>query len=337
MTESNMLARYRAVYAVQTIGIPDGSVLDAEIAHQENPIATARLVSDALPYCIEIFAGNVLAERLLTRLFGDQSSQNLHEVPEIARQRAISRLNSLSSGRAYLVIDGSYRIEVPNFDAFRDDDALPFAGAFHDTLGPEIKDRFSSIVHRALGAIQLAARLDNPPHVEKIGERAFLFDADRHKPIYLFRAQVSGGSLYGAAPLTEQTLTNLSNYAATQPLPYDPLRSLELLSNAAITGDIHLASFVNAWSAFELFVKDLSSTMPENQDRRLPPLRKMFETISQRLDPENAPSDLMLFDKTYAIRNDLFHEAVVPDLRRPCQDAQELARKYIRLYYSTTD
>ena len=333
-----MLARYRAVYAVQTIGVPSGSTLNVEITREDDPKAVASLVSDPLPYCEEIFAWGVLAEGMLNGMFGGQTAPRPDDVPEIARQRAASRLKSLPSGRAYLVADGSYEIERPKFGAFRDGGPDPFGAAFHDTLGPEIMGRFSGIVHRALGAIHLAAALGNPPHLEKVGERAFLFDEDRKKPIYLFRGQVGAARAYAAQPLTEQAAAELRAFAAVRSHQYDPLRSLELLTHAADNRDDALVSFVSSWSAFEIFVGGLFAsryaTTPR-QAKRQPPLRQRFEAIGTDLDAANAPADLALFDVTYCIRNALFHEAVFVDLRQPCHDAQMLARKYIRLYYGT--
>jgi hypothetical protein len=95
---------------------------------------------------------------------------------------------------------------------------------------------------------------------------------------------------------------------------------------------------VSSWSAFEIFAGGLFAQRyagTPRQARRPPPLRQRFEAIATDLDPENAPADLALFDSTYRIRNDLFHEVVFVDLRQPCHDAQKLARKYIRLYYGT--
>lgn len=269
-----MLARYRAVYAVQTIGVPSGSTLDAEITRQDDPEAVARLVSDPLPYCEEIFTWSVVAEGMLNGMFGGQTAPRPDDVPEIVRQRAASCLESLPSGRAYLVVDGSYEIEEPNFEAFRDAGADPFGAAFHDTLGPEIMDRFSGIVHRALGAIHLAAALGSPPHLEKVGERAFLFDEGRNTPIYLFRAQVGAAAAYAVQPLTEQATAELRAFAAARPQPYDPLRSLELLSHAADNRDDTLVSFVSSWSAFEIFVGGLFAsryaTTPRQAQRARP-------------------------------------------------------------------
>ena len=138
--------------------------------------------------------------------------------------------------------------------------------------------------------------------------------------------------MYGVQPLTEQGAAELRAFAALRPQPYDPLRSLELLSHAADTRDDALVSFVSSWSAFEIFVGGLYAATP-HQARRPPPLRQRSEAIATDLDPANAPADLALFDATYRIRNDLFHEAAFVDLRQPCHDAQKLARKSIRLYY----
>jgi hypothetical protein len=123
-----------------------------------------------------------------------------------------------------------------------------------------------------------------------------------------------------------------------RPQQYDPLRSLELLSHAADNRDDALVSFVSSWSAFELFVGGLFTARyaaAPRQTKRPPPLRQRFEAIAIDLDPASTLVDLALFDATYSIRNDLFHEAVFVDLRQPCHDAQKLARKYIRLYYGT--
>ncbi len=333
-----MLARYRVIYAVRTIGAPSGSMLDLEITSQADPEAVARLTSDPLPYCEEIFAWGVLAEGMLKVIFGGQTAPRPEEVPEIARQRAADHLKSQPSNCAYLVVDGLYEIERPNFRVFLNAELGPFGAAFHDTLGQEIVDRFSGIVHRALGAIHLAAALGNPPHLEKVGERSFLLHHESNKPIYLFRGELGAVTLQVMQPLTEQTAAEIRAFAAVRPQSYDPLRSLELLSHAADNRDDALVSFVSSWSAFEIFVGGLFAakyTSAPVQVRRPPPLRRRFELIATDLDLANAPADLALFDTIYCLRNALFHEAVFVDLRQPSHDAQKLARKYIRLYYGT--
>ncbi|WP_270936291.1 hypothetical protein [Falsiroseomonas oryzae] len=333
-----MLARYRAVYAVRTIGLPSGSASDVEITRQDDPWAVACLVSDPLPYCQEIFTWGVLAEGMLKGMFCGRAAPLPHDVPEVARQKAADRLASLPSNCAYVVVDGFYEIETPNFRTFRDAGPNPFGAAFHDTLGPEITDRFSGIVHRALGAIHLAAAEGDSPRLEKVGERAFLLDPESNKPIYLFRAQAGTATLYGMRTLTEQTAGELRTLAAVRPHPYDPSRSLKLLTNADENRDDALVSFVSSWSALEIFVGGLfaeryATTPP--QSKREPPLRRRFEVIATDLNSANARADLALFDDIYRVRNALFHEAFFVDLRQPSHDAQKLARKYIRLYYGT--
>lgn len=332
-----MLARYRLVYAVRTISTPSGSMLNVEMRRQDDPRALACLVSDPLPYCEEIFTWGIIAEGMLRGMFNGQKAPSPTDVAHIAQQKAADRLKSLPSSCAYLVVDGSYEIEKPKFNAFREAGSEPFGAAFHETLGLEITGCFSDIVHRALGAIHLAAPQGSPPQLEKVGERAFLLDEETNKPIYLFRALAGAATVYGMQPLTEQATAELRAFATVQPQPYDPLRSLKLLTHAEDNRDNALVSFVSSWSAFEIFVGGLFAeriAKASPPPKRPPPLRRKFELIATELDPTNAPTDLALFDTLYAIRNALFHEAVFVDLNQPSHDAQNLARKYIRLYFA---
>ena len=131
----------------------------------------------------------------------------------------------------------------------------------------------------------MTAALGNPPQLKKVGERAFLFDEDRKKPIYLLRGQIGGATAYAAQPLTEQAAAELRAFAAVRPQQYDPLRSLELLSHAADNRDDALVSFVSSWSAFELFVGGLFTARyaaTPRQTKRPPPLRQRFEAEGSR-------------------------------------------------------
>ena len=81
-----MLARYRVVYAVRTIGVPSGDTLDFEITRQNDPDAVARLISDPLPYCNEIFSWDVIAKGI----FGGHTTQAMKDKFGITQSRPLA-------------------------------------------------------------------------------------------------------------------------------------------------------------------------------------------------------------------------------------------------------
>ncbi|MDN3566009.1 hypothetical protein QWZ14_16690, partial [Paeniroseomonas aquatica] len=163
-----MLARYRAVYAIQTMGVPDGPPLDVEIASQSDPQATAHLVSDPLEYLVEHFAHDIIRGQILsvfTPVRHEKTTSQSQNIHELARQKAAATLKENSRGFAYLVIDGSYLIDSHDLKITEHDQ---FGLIWKDGLPPLIRAKFTNFVERVLGAIQLHSAFDNPPRVIKV-------------------------------------------------------------------------------------------------------------------------------------------------------------------------
>lgn len=267
----------------------------------------------------EVDTRTALANRLLDGTFGREDDEFVSEsVADIRRKR----YEAIGPG-AWLIID------ITGTDATTRDDfpeVEPEFGVSYDVVdaAPSISALDGSAAHaihnRVIGAIGVAAH--RPVHTRPVG-RCWWYVRPDGRPHHVMRFRVSARAT-ASAPLRPeapddivpllQTAESDSRFASAlgafgQSLAWDLDPSLEFLS---------------AFTGLELLIKARTNAPehPQSPDRR--GLAKRFETLVGPVDP-----DCATFDRLYAERNGLAHEAQFTT--RSADSARRLFDRQVRI------
>jgi hypothetical protein len=222
---------------------------------------------------------------------------------------------------------------------------------FGPTPRPALKAEHTETIVRIINSIAL--NLESLLGIKKSDE-SIAFFRDDGTPLYIYHFTGSGEGYMSRAiefdslAAVEQSFMRLSKES-------DLSRVINLLVASLENDGDNLRSFLNGWSALEIFINKVFASYEERIAQELQSitgqsiwreylgrtrttmkdkyrLNDKFALIALQLSPETADKDHEEFLKIKKMRDKLLHGERIADSSLPVQIVQQLSRKYMRLH-----
>jgi len=349
-----MKIRFIAIYKLEGANkLPDG-VESVGLLALQSPLITATLTINPEPYYLHIDRSFALGTLILKAIFTPNKEGTLEghlatEIKNVQERRA-----KLKGTDVFLVFEGEMDHPVPEFDTsyWGNDDFAVCLEAIDKGI---VRAQFRQVVEQALVALSVSLPANADRAFGKIGDVIYIVGPNNEKPIYTFNIKGGDVRLSVASPLNQNVIDETAMFA--QKLANERAISLlaRLLANSLDLATADLQSFLDIWSAFEIFVNATFRTTYGMRWRQImengaptsaqPVFKRIkdvmhdkyrvadkFIIIASILDADAADNDSTKFRKVKEFRDKLFHSGDIPTSPLPTGDIQKLLIKYLKLH-----
>lgn len=334
-----MKACFIQIWKLHGINTVSPDIKDNLLGKADNPKVVARMTDDPGPYCLHIDRHTAVTHSFPIQILPDQQFGLCDADLAIHVEKAKS-IRELAWGEgAFVVFEGDTDVLVPEFSARWD--AESYTGCMDDVGKVEVTKQFRPFVLAVLGALGLDLAKNASRNATKIGEVTFLLDEGSEKPIYAIEPYLfSNVNITVSSPFTHEIFKQVAEYVPKILKHNELSTSFKLLATSFDKSNDELESFIFAWSALESFIKASSRETYSKQssmssETRKPETSKQirlpvaFAKLVKILDQNR--SDVEHFKSLNCTRNNLFHEAKIPETV-PTEAVQRLLIKYLKLH-----
>ncbi len=355
-----MKYRYTSIFSIAGFTLPQSDtggevVLMDGLMDDERLGLKAVLTSQPNLYAFEsdrsqAVAGLMLQAMVYSEPNAAEFKQRLdNEVKEVAARR----LKEFGAS-PFLIVVGEG--DAPQFNSQQNCDTGDFIYCFDAVNKDAIRDSYRQNITAILNS--LIAKVEGLKSVTNIVD-AVTFSTEEGKPVYSISFSGHAIELYISSPFTTELAHAIEalyhEFAADTTMQ----RVQRLIRSSIESGNNSLRAFLEAWSAFEIFVNkvfpayetSLFSSMlgeepPVVRRRYLDRIQDVmkdkyrltdkFAAVSLQLSPDTSDADLEEVVRIKTMRDELFHGESMAESALPIKAIRDIAAKYLRLHVKTT-
>ena len=297
---------------------------------------------------VDYFRSSILPNIILSGLFnqtdGIKDAEDLDRRAAKARDKLISEENS----GCYLTVFSESEESVPLVEpSQRIGPYLVAIGNASAQTGSQISHKIS--LNAAISAFSVSAK--SVDRAEKIFEANYRIDSELGCVHYFSAAAYGEGRVISSLP--DDFGKDFSSISERLKFHKNLLSVFRLLAASYTQGSDKLASFLAAWSAFEIFVgkafpsqeTQFFSSLESSHEEFVSRLREVlndkyrltdkFSLLASTISAESAKEDITSFKGFKKVRDELLHGVEIETSRLPLVSIQSLLRRYLFAYINS--